>query len=95
MKFTPAKGFIAVQVQSMQKSAMGIYIPDNALTDRLSKAIVVGTNITTTPTGDALEPEYKLNDNVIFVKGSGYPFKVDGIDLILLKNEEVMGTFTE
>jgi chaperonin GroES len=96
MKFKPAQGYIAVQVETMQKSQSGIYIPTEALLDRLSRGKVVGTSNVRLPlTGELLEPDFKLDESVLFVKGTGYPFKVDGIELILLKNEEILGTVEE
>lgn len=96
MKFTPASGYIAVQIETMKKSEYGIYIPDNALTDRLSKATVVGTSQERVETStELLQPKYKLNETVLFPKGSGYPLKLDGIDLVILKNDEVFGTIEE
>jgi chaperonin GroES len=95
MKFKPAEGYIAVQVQTMQKSASGIFIPTDALLDRLSRGKVVGTHKRRLRSGEVIEPTFKLDETVIFVKGTGYPFTIEGVDLILLRDEEILGTVEE
>jgi chaperonin GroES len=95
MKFKPAEGYIAVVVETVQKSESGIYIPTEALLDRLSKGRVVGTHNRRLRSGEVIEPEFKLDEMVLFVKGTGYPFKIEGVDLILLRDEEVLGTVEE
>ena len=97
MKFLPAEGYIAVVINTVTKSQAGIYIPETALgEDRMSKGTVVGTSqrrIETT--GEYLDPKYYLDDVVLFPKGAGNPFKFEGMDLIILSEDEVFGKIVE
>lgn len=96
MKFIPQSGYIAVTLKTMTKSAAGIYIPDNALTDRIAKATVVSISSSRVETTTEYIPSpFALDDTIVFIKGQGYSLKVDGIDLIILKNEEVLGTIVD
>lgn len=96
MKFYPAEGYIAVLVKTETKSVAGIIIPDNALMDRISKGVVVSTSqrrIETT--GEYLNPKFDINTTVLYLKGNGTPIKLDGVDLIVLSEDEVLGSIVD
>lgn len=95
-KFIPAEGYTTVVLETLKKSESGLYIPDNALTDRISKAIVIGSSkqrIETT--SQYTEAPYAVGQTVLFLKGNGYNIKVDSVDMIILKNEEILGVLEE
>lgn len=92
MKFLPAEGYIAVVVEQEKKTASGIIFSDNALLDRMSKATVVSTSMRRIETtGEYLDPTYNLDDTVVFLKGNGINYKLDGVDLIIIGENEVLG----
>lgn len=96
MKFIPQEGYIAVQVETMKKLDSGIFIPDNVLADRISRAKVVSTtNRRIETTGEYLDPVYALDDMVVYLKGNGTPLKLNGIDLIILSESEVLGKIVD
>jgi chaperonin GroES len=97
MKFLPAEGYIAVIIKTETKTKSGIFIPDNALgEDRMSKGEVVGTSMRRIETtGEYLAPKFNLDDIVLFGKGSGNPFKFNGVDLVILGEDEIFGTIKE
>ena len=71
-----------------------IFIPD-AARDRPNQGDVLavgpGRRITT-PTGmGRIHPEVKVGDKILFGKYSGTEVKVDGRELLIVKEEEIMG----
>jgi len=69
------------QLESEQKTAAGIIIPDTAQEKtQLGKVIAVGSS-----------KEIKKDDTVLFGKYSGTEIKFDGEEYLMLKEEEVLG----
>lgn len=92
MKFLPAEGHISVIVEKEYVSPSGIVLTDNAFLDRLSKGKVVGTSQTRVETTNHyLDPKYEVDDTVVFLKGNGLPIKLDGFDILILAENEVLG----
>lgn len=66
-------------------SAGGIIIPDNAKeTPTMGKVVAVGPGI------DGEKPPVKKGQKVLFPKYSGTQIKVDGVELLILKSEELL-----
>lgn len=92
MKFLPSEGHISVIVEKQKVSPSGIIIAENALLDRLSRAKVVGTSQTRVETTNHyLDPKYEVDDTVVFLKGNGLSIKLDGFDILILAENEVLG----
>lgn len=92
MKFLPSEGYIAVVVAKESTTKSGIIITDNALLDRMSRGTVISTSMRRVETtSEYLDPTYNLDDVVVFLKGNGISFKLDGTDIIILSESEVLG----
>jgi co-chaperonin GroES (HSP10) len=94
MKFKPAQGLVAVRLNTTKQTASGIVIPDNAITERVVKATVIGAGRVFLPTLAYDRPNhYKEGQIVAFLKGNGIPIKDDEGDIIVLREDEIIGVF--
>jgi chaperonin GroES len=92
MKFRPLHDRVVVQrIEEDQKTAGGIIIPDTAAEKpQTGKIIAVGPGAR----GDdgKIEPlDVKAGDKVLFGKWSGTEVKLDGDELLIMKESDIMG----
>lgn len=79
------------RIEEEVKTAGGIFIPDNNKEKPAKGEIMaVGTGYRLQD-GSIKSLELKVGDKVIFGKYSGTDIKDDGIDLLIMKEEEVLG----
>lgn len=79
------------RIEAEVKTAGGILIPDNAKEKPAEgKVIAVGSG-KILDNGTRKSLEIKVGDRVLFGKWSGSEVKVDGVDHLLVKEEEVLG----
>ena len=71
-------------------TAGGIVIPDNA-GDKPQRGLVQAIGPGKLIDGKAQTLEVKVGDEVLFGKYSGTEVKVDGKDLLVMKEEDIMG----
>ncbi len=92
MKFRPLHDRVLVRrVAQEEKTAGGIIIPDTAKEKPSEGEIVaVGTG-THREDGSILEMEVKAGDMVLFGKWSGTEVSVNGEDLIIMKESDILG----
>ena len=92
MKFRPLGDRVVVRrVQEDQKTPGGIIIPDTAQEKpQEGEVIAVGPGALDEH-GKRVQPEVKAGDFVLFGKWSGTEVKVDGQDLLIMKESDVMG----
>jgi chaperonin GroES len=94
MKIRPLHDRVIVKrLEPETKTAGGIVIPDSAAEKpQKGKVIAVGKGkILDDGTVRALD--VKVGDNILFGKYAGNEVKVDGDDLVIIKEEDVMGVF--
>jgi chaperonin GroES len=92
MSFRPLHDRVVVRrVDSEEKSAGGIIIPDTAK-EKPSEGIVeaVGPGARD-DSGKIIPPDVKAGDRIIFGKWSGTEVKLDGKDLLIMKESDIMG----
>jgi chaperonin GroES len=92
MKVRPLHDRILVRrVAEEEKTKGGIIIPDSAK-EKPAEGEVIGVG-TGKPTdkGGVRPLEVKVGDRVLFGKYSGNEIKIDGIEHIILREEEVLG----
>lgn len=77
------------------QSSGGIIIPDN-VAEKPTKGLVlaVGEGRRTTD-GVIIPMTLKVNDTVLFAKHSGQPVKIEGEELLVLKEEEIFAVIGE
>ena len=92
MKFRPLHDRVVVKrVDSETKSAGGIIIPDTAAEKPMQgKVIAVGAGARN-ETGEIVKLDVKKGDTVLFGKWSGTEVKIDGDDLLIMKESDIMG----
>ena len=79
------------RIEAEEKTAGGIIIPDSAKEKPSEGEIVsVGTG-TRAENGTVTPLDVKAGDRVLFGKWSGTEVKVDGEDLIIMKESDIMG----
>jgi len=92
MKFRPLHDRVVVQrIEEDQKTAGGIIIPDTAAEKpQTGKIIAVGPGAR--GEDGKLEPlDVKSGDKVLFGKWSGTEVKLDGEDLLIMKEADILG----
>jgi len=92
MKFRPLHDRVLVKrLDSDTKSAGGIIIPDTAQEKPMEgKVVSVGPG-TRGDDGKMHKLDVKKGDRILFGKWSGTEVKVDGGDLIIMKESDIMG----
>jgi chaperonin GroES len=96
MKFRPLHDRVVVKrIDAEDKSAGGIIIPDTAK-EKPSQGEVVGVGPGGRDENGKLIPiDIKVGDRVLFGKGSGTEVKIDGQDLLIMKESDIMGVLDE
>jgi len=94
MKLRPLRDRVIVKrLEEEKKSAGGIIIPDQAAEKPLkSEVIAVGPG-KVTDDGKLQPPDVKKGDTVLIGKYSGTEVKVDGEDLVVLREDDIMAVF--
>jgi chaperonin GroES len=92
MKFRPLHDRVVVQrIDEDQKTAGGIIIPDTAAEKpQTGKIVAVGPGARD-ETGKVVALDVKKGDKVLFGKWSGTEVKVDGKDVLIMKESDIMG----
>ena len=92
MKFRPLHDRVLVKrVEQNEKTAGGIIIPDTAKEKPMEGEILaVGTGARQED-GTVIPLEVKAGDKVLFGKWSGTEVKVDGEDLLIMKESDLLG----
>jgi chaperonin GroES len=95
-KFRPLHDRVVVKrVTADQKSSGGIIIPDTAQ-EKPSEGEIVGVGPGGRDESGKLIPiDLKVGDKVLFGKWSGTEVKIDGEDLLIMKESDIMGVITK
>ena len=94
MKIRPLHDRIVVQrVDEQRTSPGGIVIPDSATEKPIrGKVLAVGKG-KVLDNGETRPVDIKVGDEVLFGKYGGTEIKVDGKDLLVMREDDVMGVF--
>jgi chaperonin GroES len=92
MKIRPLHDRVIVKrLEEERKSAGGIVIPDNAAEKPdQGEVIAVGPG-KKTEDGKVLPVDVKVGDRVLFGKYSGTSVKIEGDELLVMREEDIMG----
>ncbi|MBI08449.1 MAG: co-chaperone GroES [Rhodospirillaceae bacterium] len=91
MKFRPLHDRVLVRrVESEEKSAGGIIIPDTAQEKPMEGEIIATGSGTRSESGTVTPLDVKKGDRVLFGKWSGTEVKVDGEELLIMKESDIM-----
>jgi chaperonin GroES len=92
MKFRPLHDRIVVKrVANETKTAGGIIIPDTAAEKPQQGEVVAAGPGARDEAGKLVPLDVKAGDKVLFGKWSGTEVKIDGEDLLIMKESDVMG----
>ena len=92
MTFRPLHDRVVVRrIESDTKTAGGIIIPDTAQEKpQQGEVVAVGPGGRDSK-GEIVAPDVKAGDKVLFGKWSGTEVKIDGEDLLIMKESDIMG----
>ena len=92
MKFRPLHDRVVVRrVESEEKTAGGIIIPDTAKEKPQEGEIIAVGPGARDEAGKLVPLDVKVGDRILFGKWSGTEVKIDGEDLLIMKESDVMG----
>ena len=92
MKFRPLHDRVLVRrVEAEEKTAGGIIIPDTAKEKPQEGEIVAVGPGARDEAGKLVALDVKTGDRVLFGKWSGTEVKIDGQDLLIMKESDIMG----
>lgn len=91
MKFRPLHDRVLVRrVESEERSAGGIIIPDTAQEKPMEGEIIATGSGARAENGTVTPLDVKNGDRVLFGKWSGTEVKIDGEDLLIMKESDIM-----
>ena len=92
ISFRPLHDRVVVRrVESEEKTKGGIIIPDTAKEKPQEGEIVAVGNGTRDESGNVVALDVKVGDRVLFGKWSGTEVKLEGEDLLIMKEADIMG----
>ena len=92
MKFRPLHDRVVVKrVDSETKTSGGIIIPDTAAEKPQQGEVVAVGPGSRDEAGKLIPIDLKVGDKVLFGKWSGTEVKLDGEDLLIMKESDIMG----
>ncbi len=92
MKFRPLHDRVVVRrLESEEKSKGGIIIPDSAKEKPQEGEIMAVGSGARDEAGKLVPLDVKKGDRVLFGKWSGTEVKIDGQDLLIMKESDIMG----
>jgi chaperonin GroES len=92
MKFRPLHDRVVVRrVESEEKTSGGIIIPDTAKEKPQEGEIIAVGPGSRDESGKLVPLDVKSGDRILFGKWSGTEVKIDGEDLLIMKESDVMG----
>jgi chaperonin GroES len=92
MKFRPLHDRVALRrVESETKTAGGIIIPDTAAEKPQEGEVMAVGPGARREDGKIVAMDLKKGDRVLFGKWSGTEVKIDGAELLIMKESDIMG----
>ena len=92
MKIRPLQDRVVVRrIQEEEKSRGGIIIPDSAKEKPIEGEVIAVGNGKVLEGGKVQALDVKKGDRILFGKYAGTEIKIDGIEHLILREEEVLG----
>jgi chaperonin GroES len=96
MKFRPLHDRVVVErIDAEAKSAGGIIIPDTAQEKPSQGEIIAVGPGGRDEAGKLIPIDLQVGDRVLFGKWSGNEVKLDGQELLIMKESDIMGVLTD
>ena len=92
MKFRPLHDRVVIRrIEGEEKTKGGIIIPDTAKEKPQEGEVIAAGPGARDESGTLVPLDVKAGDRVLFGKWSGTEVKIDGEDLLIMKESDVMG----
>lgn len=92
MAFKPLHDRVLVKrVQGEEKTKGGLIIPDTAKEKPAEGEIVAVGEGARKDSGELIAPSVKVGDRVLFGKWSGTEVTLDGVEMLIMKESDIMG----
>ena len=92
MAFRPLHDRVLVRrIEADEKTAGGIIIPDTAKEKPQEGEVVSAGNGLTNDKGETKPLDVKAGDRILFGKWSGTEVKIDGEELLIMKESDILG----
>jgi chaperonin GroES len=92
MKFRPLHDRVVVRrLDAEEKTAGGIIIPDTAKEKPMEGEVIAVGPGARNEQGQLVELDVKAGDRILFGKWSGTEVKIDGEELLIMKESDIMG----
>ncbi len=92
MKFRPLHDRVVVRrIDAEEKTAGGIIIPDTVKEKPSEGEVIAVGPGGRDEAGKLVKPDVKAGDRVLFGKWSGTEVKIDGKDLLIMKESDILG----
>jgi chaperonin GroES len=92
MNFRPLHDRVVVRrLEEEQRSAGGIIIPDTAKEKPMQGEVLAVGPGARNEDGDLIPLDVKVGDRILFGKWSGTEVKIDGDELLIMKESDIMG----
>ena len=92
MNFRPLHDRVLVRrIEAEEKTAGGIIIPDTAKEKPQEGEIIAVGPGGRDEAGELIKPDVTVGDRVLFGKWSGTEVKIDGEELLIMKESDIMG----
>ena len=96
MKFRPLHDRVLVKrVEEEQKTKGGIIIPDTAKEKPMQGEVLAVGPGARNEKGELVKLDVQAGDRVLFGKWSGTEVKIDGDELLIMKEADIMGVLDE
>ena len=96
MSFRPLQDRVVVRrLEQDEKTAGGIIIPDTAKEKPMEGEIIAVGPGARGEDGTLHPLDVKIGDRVLFGKWSGTEVKIDGQELLIMKESDIMGVLTD
>ena len=92
MKFRPLHDRVLVRrLEEDERSSGGIIIPDTAKEKPMQGEVLAVGSGARNEKGETVALDVKAGDRILFGKWSGTEVKIDGEDLLIMKESDIMG----
>ena len=94
MKFSPLHDRVLVRrIEGEDKTKGGLIIPDTAKEKPAEGEVISAGPGARKDSGELIAPSVKSGDKILFGKWSGTEIKLDGEDLLIMKESDILGVF--
>ena len=96
MKIRPLHDRVVVRrTEEEHTSPGGIVLPDSATEKPIQGEVIAAGNGKKTDSGDVVPMDVKVGDKVLFGKYAGTEVKVGGEELLVMREDDIMGVIED